>query len=72
MNVKTPMSEIVKNIQIRRAYPVKCLHCGFEGNATIGRSAIQSIEGGAEEWCPKCGYMALVGKDYAELKRPGK
>lgn len=57
------------NLILHSTYPVKCLHCGFKGNAKLGRDIIRSLDNSAEEWCPRCGYLALVGENYVPRKR---
>lgn len=57
-----------RGIVIKQTYDVKCLHCGFEGQANLGREAIVTLDNAGEEWCPRCGALALVGKGYVEQK----
>jgi len=51
-------------IVIKQTYDVKCLHCGFEGQANLGKAEVVTLDNNGAEWCPRCGTMALVGKGY--------
>ena len=57
-----------RTIVIKKSYDVKCLHCGFEGQANLGRTVIQTLDNGGAEWCPACGYLSLVGKQFVPRK----
>ena len=48
---------------VRSTYKVRCLNCGFRGEANLGKEPIVTeMEGGAD-WCPVCNAAALVADD---------
>ena len=45
---------------IRSTYKVWCAHCGFRGEANLGKEPILTAEQDGADWCPVCGALALV------------
>ena len=45
---------------INKTYKVRCLNCGFKGNANLGDEPIQDPDAGIADWCPVCNCQALV------------
>ncbi len=55
--------EIKPFLVIRSTYSVRCLNCGFKGEAKLGKEPINLEEKDGADWCPVCGALALVGDD---------
>ncbi len=52
--------EIKPFLVIKKTYKVKCLVCGFKGQATLGNEPILTEEEGPE-LCVVCNHYSLVG-----------
>ena len=48
---------------IRSRYRVRCLQCGWRGEANLGSEPIVTEEYDGADWCPVCGHLALVGDE---------
>lgn len=45
---------------IRKTYKVKCQQCGWKGKANLGEEPILTEEKDGADYCPVCGYLALM------------
>ena len=48
---------------VRSKYKVWCSHCGFRGEANLGKEPILTAEADGADYCPVCGVLALVADD---------